>query len=111
MLLIWGIEPHSWELCWVLYCHMPSRSLPCGWQVDPAIYDTPLKDLIGLAWLLARHKLSLDRHLEFNHLERQKKRKKNQVGVPVQTCPGTANMSCMHAALGEWRWCRHLFSL
>ena len=51
-------------------------------QVDPVIYTTPLKELHGLAWLLARHKISLDRR-EFNHLERQKKRQKNQVGV----CP------------------------
>lgn len=49
-------------------------------QVDPAIYAADVKDLRGLAWLLARHKLSLESR-DLNHMEGQRKRHRTEVST------------------------------
>ena len=57
----------------------PSDRPPLLLQVDPSVFDDP-KELRGLAWLLARHKLSFDHRHDGSIQDGQRKRE-NNVGL------------------------------
>ena len=90
-----------------------SLSVPCSpslLQVNPSIYETELKELRGLAWLLARHKTSLDSR-DLNYLERQRKRHKTEVSITNQVfrmvCHDMHISICMgHTEADLWQ-CPH----
>jgi len=63
--------------CCICSLHVSIGSFPPTLQVDPSVFDANPKDLRGLAWLLARHKLSLNHRHDGSILDGQRKRQKN----------------------------------